>query len=88
MFCLRNISIDTLHKGVTDDDDDDDDTQTHSIHFQTFLYIPVPHPRSLNPRSTINDLPFHLSFLIPSRWPVDGCPTPTDVLSHRLKECL
>jgi len=77
MFCLRNISVDTLHKGVTDDDDDDDDdddnnnnnnnTQTHSIHIQAFLYIPVPHPRSLNPRSTINDLPYHLSFLIPSR---------------------
>ena len=25
MFCLRNISVDTLHKGDTEDDDDDDD---------------------------------------------------------------
>jgi hypothetical protein len=25
MVCLRNISIDTLHKGDTEDDDDDDD---------------------------------------------------------------
>jgi len=23
MVCLRNISVDTLHKGDTDDDDDD-----------------------------------------------------------------
>jgi len=25
MVCLRNISVDTLHKEDTDDDDDDDD---------------------------------------------------------------
>ena len=25
MVCLRNISINTLHKGDDDDDDDDDD---------------------------------------------------------------
>jgi hypothetical protein len=25
MVCLRNISVDTLHKGDTIDDDDDDD---------------------------------------------------------------
>ena len=25
MVCLRNISVDTLHKGDTEDDDDDDD---------------------------------------------------------------
>jgi len=25
MVCLRNISVDTLHKGDNDDDDDDDD---------------------------------------------------------------
>jgi len=24
MVCLRNISVDTLHKGDTEDDDDDD----------------------------------------------------------------
>ena len=27
IVCLRNISINTLHKGDDDDDDDDDDTQ-------------------------------------------------------------
>jgi chromatin remodeling complex protein RSC6 len=42
-------------------------TQPHSGHLLTFLCIPVPHPRSLSPCSTITDLPFHLSFLIPSR---------------------
>jgi hypothetical protein len=25
MVCLRNISVDTQHKGDTEDDDDDDD---------------------------------------------------------------
>jgi hypothetical protein len=25
MVCLRNISVDTLHKGDADDDNDDDD---------------------------------------------------------------
>ena len=25
MVCLRNISVDTLHKGDTEDEDDDDD---------------------------------------------------------------
>jgi len=25
MVCLRNTSVDTLHKGDTEDDDDDDD---------------------------------------------------------------
>ena len=31
MVCLRNISVDTLHKGDTDyDDDDDDDNNNNS----------------------------------------------------------
>jgi hypothetical protein len=25
MVCLRNINVDTLHRGDSDDDDDDDD---------------------------------------------------------------
>jgi len=29
MVCLRNISVDTLHKGVTDDDDGDDDNNNN-----------------------------------------------------------
>ena len=30
MVCLRNICIDTLHKGDNDDDDDDDDDNNSS----------------------------------------------------------
>ena len=30
MICLRNISIDTLHKGDTEDDDDDDDDDNNN----------------------------------------------------------
>jgi hypothetical protein len=42
-------------------------TQPHSVQLLTSLHISVPHPLSVSPRSTITDLPFHLSFLIPSR---------------------
>jgi hypothetical protein len=30
MVCLRNISVDTLHKGETEDDDDDDDNNNNN----------------------------------------------------------
>jgi len=30
MVCLRNISINTLHKGDDDDDDDDDDNNNNN----------------------------------------------------------
>jgi len=30
MVCLRNICINTLHKGDDDDDDDDDDNNNHN----------------------------------------------------------
>jgi hypothetical protein len=30
MFCLRNINVDTLHKGDTEDDDDDDDDNNNN----------------------------------------------------------
>jgi hypothetical protein len=36
MVCLRNISVDTLHKGDTedvDDDDDDDDDNNKRVSF-------------------------------------------------------
>ena len=29
MVCLRNMSVDTLHKGDTEDDDDDDDNNNN-----------------------------------------------------------
>jgi len=31
MVCLRNICINTLHKGDDDDDDDDDDNNNKSV---------------------------------------------------------
>jgi hypothetical protein len=30
MVCLRNTSVDTLHKGDTEDDDNDDDNNNNS----------------------------------------------------------
>jgi hypothetical protein len=30
MVCLRNISVDTLHKGDTEDDDDDNDNNNNN----------------------------------------------------------
>jgi hypothetical protein len=30
MVCLRNISVDTLHKGDAEDDDDDDDDNNNN----------------------------------------------------------
>jgi len=30
MVCLRNISVDTLHRGDTEDDDDDDDDNNNN----------------------------------------------------------
>jgi hypothetical protein len=30
MFCLRIISVDTLHKGDTEDDDDDDNNNNNN----------------------------------------------------------
>jgi hypothetical protein len=31
MVCLRNISVDTMHKGDTEDDDDDDNNNNNNI---------------------------------------------------------
>ena len=31
MFCLRNISINTLHKGDDDDDDDDNNNNNNKL---------------------------------------------------------
>jgi hypothetical protein len=30
MFCLRNISVDTLHKGDTEDDDDNNNNNNNN----------------------------------------------------------
>jgi len=37
MVCLRNISVDTLHKGDTDDEDDDDDDDDNMDHLKVHL---------------------------------------------------
>jgi hypothetical protein len=31
MVCLRNVSVDTLHKGDTEDNDDDDDNNNNTF---------------------------------------------------------
>ena len=36
-FCLRNISVDTLHKGDTEDDNDDDDDDNNNNKFMLDL---------------------------------------------------
>jgi hypothetical protein len=42
MVCLRNISVDTLHKGDTEDDDDDNDNNNNNNPFvSTFYILPV-----------------------------------------------
>jgi hypothetical protein len=39
MVCLRNISVDTLHKGDTEDDDDDDDNNNNNMIIITIIII-------------------------------------------------
>jgi hypothetical protein len=36
MVCLRNTSVDTLHKGDTEDDDDYDDDNNNNNNWQYF----------------------------------------------------
>jgi hypothetical protein len=50
MVCLRNISVDTLHKGNTedDDDDDDDDNNNNNNNNRQLLYLRVD-PRRIMP---------------------------------------
>jgi hypothetical protein len=40
MVCLRNISVDTLHKGDTEDDNDDDDDDYYYYYYY-YYYIVV-----------------------------------------------
>jgi len=45
IVCLRNISINTLHKGDDDDDeddDDDDDDNNNNNNNYYYYYLPVP----------------------------------------------
>jgi hypothetical protein len=38
MVCLRNISVDILHKGNTDDDDDDDNNNNNNRDIGLYLF--------------------------------------------------
>jgi hypothetical protein len=38
MVCLRNVSVDTLHKGDNDDDDDDDNNNNNNNNRVIGLY--------------------------------------------------
>jgi hypothetical protein len=53
MVCLRNISVDTLHKGDTEDDDDENNNNNNNMPFGrcSRLEIPKPilHPNSPQP---------------------------------------
>jgi len=39
MVCLSNISVDTLHKGDTEDDDDDDSNNKYINNYYNINYI-------------------------------------------------
>jgi len=39
MVCLRNISVDTLYKGDTEDDDDDDDNDNNNNNNNSFFAV-------------------------------------------------
>jgi hypothetical protein len=43
MVCLRNISVDTLHKGDTegDGDDNDDDNNNNNIKHKTVIELQI-----------------------------------------------
>jgi len=46
IVCLRNMSINTLHKG--DDDDDDNNNNNNNVSFRLSQYMPLISLRSLN----------------------------------------
>jgi len=39
MVCLRNISVDTLHKGDTDDDNDDNNNNNNNNNNKNFQLL-------------------------------------------------
>jgi hypothetical protein len=42
MVCLRNISVDSLHKGYTEDDDKNNNNNYHSVICQTMSFTRCP----------------------------------------------
>ena len=70
MVCLRNICINTLHKGDNDDDDDDNDNNNNDDHHHqtcftncSLLCISVSfHPLCLRPALSLKaGATFHVS---------------------------
>jgi hypothetical protein len=47
MVCLRNISVDTLHKGDAEDDDDDDNNNNNNNKVTFLLSTPRRHIRGV-----------------------------------------
>jgi hypothetical protein len=48
MICLRNISVDTLHKGDTEDDDDDDDDNNNNNNNNNINFLVLNAPLSVH----------------------------------------
>jgi hypothetical protein len=76
MVCLRNISVDTLHKGDTEDDDDNDDDNDdnnnnlrfHKCHRTHDSFIPfLSEEFSQNPLHTLSI--YVVVFFHPSKKP-------------------
>jgi len=76
MVCLRNISVDTMHKGDNDDDDDDDDNNNNnnkSIVKIVNMSIPINQPtRCNNFLSLLLDLYVRLNMFRASSRPSSG----------------
>ena len=62
IVCLRNISINTLHKGDDDDDDDDDDNNNNNNNCNN--KIPSTMKLKVDFKFRIRLLPFILQYII------------------------
>ena len=69
MICLRNMCVDTLHKGENDDNDDDDDDNNNNNNTMLVIYLrnaqvfPVhctPSEISVNMSFVDTMTPFHI----------------------------
>jgi len=47
MVCLRNISVDTLHKGDIEDDDDDDDDNNNNNNNNNYYFLVITFMRGI-----------------------------------------
>jgi hypothetical protein len=62
MVCLRNICVDTLHKGDTDDDDNDDNNNNNNNNNKYYAYAFRP-PYSPGVDSASNRNEYNENFL-------------------------